>query len=254
MSATLSSTFRPLIRTNAFEAGSAKFRFSASAGSSKFTGQALRLAVRTPTTAKAAKLEICADDRLRLDNLSPLPGSRKKRTRKGRGHAAGQGATCGFGNRGQKARSGRGVRPGFEGGQMPLYRKVPKLKGIAGGMSAGRNKHVIMNLGQLNDGHFADGDVVNLETLKAKRMLKTNGRDRRLPLKILAEGDLSKPLKIEARSISDAAVEKIKAAGGTITILPAKNKSQGSKKKGNKRSRFSETSKIERLSKGTVTA
>lgn len=71
--------------------------------------------------------------RLRLDNLGPQPGSRKKPKRKGRGIAAGQGNSCGFGMRGQKSRSGPGVRRGFEGGQMPLYRRIPKLKGIAGG-------------------------------------------------------------------------------------------------------------------------
>lgn len=72
-------------------------------------------------------------ERFRLGNLSPQPGSRKRNKRKGRGIAAGQGASCGFGMRGQKSRSGSGVRPGFEGGQMPLYRRLPKLKGIAGG-------------------------------------------------------------------------------------------------------------------------
>lgn len=71
--------------------------------------------------------------RFRLDNLGPQPGSRKKQKRKGRGHAAGQGGSCGFGMRGQKSRSGPGVRRGFEGGQMPLYRRLPKLRGIAGG-------------------------------------------------------------------------------------------------------------------------
>ena len=71
--------------------------------------------------------------RFRLDNLGPQPGSRKRAKRKGRGISAGQGASCGFGMRGQKSRSGPGVRKGFEGGQMPLYRRIPKLRGIAGG-------------------------------------------------------------------------------------------------------------------------
>lgn len=73
-------------------------------------------------------------NRLRLNNLGPQPGSRKKNKRKGRGIAAGQGNSCGFGMRGQKSRSGPGVRKGFEGGQMPLYRRIPKLRGIAGGI------------------------------------------------------------------------------------------------------------------------
>lgn len=71
--------------------------------------------------------------RFRLNNLGPQPGSTKNRKRKGRGHSAGQGGSCGFGMRGQKSRSGPGVRKGFEGGQMPLYRRIPKLRGIAGG-------------------------------------------------------------------------------------------------------------------------
>lgn len=75
-------------------------------------------------------------ERFRLDNLGPQPGSRKKGKRKGRGISAGQGASCGFGMRGQKSRSGPGVRKGFEGGQMPLYRRIPKLRGIAGGNSS----------------------------------------------------------------------------------------------------------------------
>lgn len=74
-----------------------------------------------------------ANVRFRLDNLGPQPGSRKKAKRKGRGISAGQGGSCGFGMRGQKSRSGPGVRRGFEGGQMPLYRRIPKLRGIAGG-------------------------------------------------------------------------------------------------------------------------
>lgn len=76
---------------------------------------------------------LVASTRLRLDNLGPQPGSRKKAKRKGRGHAAGQGGSCGFGMRGQKSRSGPGIMRGFEGGQMPLYRRLPKLRGIAGG-------------------------------------------------------------------------------------------------------------------------
>lgn len=72
--------------------------------------------------------------RFRLDNLGPQPGSRKRPKRKGRGIAAGQGASCGFGMRGQKSRSGPGIMRGFEGGQMPLYRRLPKLRGIAGGI------------------------------------------------------------------------------------------------------------------------
>lgn len=88
--------------------------------------------------ASALPTAILPAARLRLDNLGPQPGSRKRRKRKGRGIAAGQGNSCGFGMRGQKSRSGPGVRKGFEGGQMPLYRRIPKLRGIAGGITKSR--------------------------------------------------------------------------------------------------------------------
>jgi large subunit ribosomal protein L15 len=83
----------------------------------------------------AAAAEAAPVEKFALDNLSPQKGSRRKPKRKGRGISAGQGASCGFGMRGQKSRSGPGVRRGFEGGQMPLYRRLPKLRGIAGGES-----------------------------------------------------------------------------------------------------------------------
>lgn len=78
-------------------------------------------------------VSVVQNARFRLNNLGPQPGATKKGKRKGRGHSAGQGGSCGFGMRGQKSRSGPGVRKGFEGGQMPLYRRIPKLRGIAGG-------------------------------------------------------------------------------------------------------------------------
>ncbi|GAB4840300.1 60S ribosomal protein L15 [Ancistrocladus abbreviatus] len=87
------------------------------------------------STSSARGPAAISDVRFRLDNLGPQPGSRKKGKRKGRGISAGQGKSCGFGMRGQKSRSGPGVRKGFEGGQMPLYRRIPKLRGIAGGMA-----------------------------------------------------------------------------------------------------------------------
>lgn len=83
--------------------------------------------------SQASPTSVADSVRFRLDNLGPQPGSRKKAKRKGRGISAGQGNSCGFGMRGQKSRSGPGVMKGFEGGQMPLYRRVPKLRGIAGG-------------------------------------------------------------------------------------------------------------------------
>ena len=97
------------------------------------------LTVKVPRASRAvAQTQVLAqqfDERFRLDNLAPEPGARRKKQRVGRGYGAGQGGSCGDGMRGQKARSGGGIRPGFEGGQMPLYRRLPKLRGIAGGAS-----------------------------------------------------------------------------------------------------------------------
>ena len=129
------------------------------------------------------------DERLRLHNLSPLPGSRRKPTRKGRGYGAGQGGTCGYGMRGQKARGGTGTSPGFEGGQTPMYRRFPKLKGIAGGMSAGKPKFVTVNVSDLAqalaDSKISAGQDVDLDTLKSVGLIKATGYYRNLPLKVL---------------------------------------------------------------------
>ncbi|PNY14556.1 50S ribosomal protein chloroplastic-like, partial [Trifolium pratense] len=122
--------------------------------------------------------------RFRLDNLGPQPGSRKKPKRKGRGISAGQGASCGFGMRGQKSRSGPGIMRGFEGGQMPLYRRLPKLRGIAGGMHAGLPKYVNVNLEDIENAGFEEGEEVSLETLTERRVINPSGRERKLPLKM----------------------------------------------------------------------
>ncbi|XP_020524300.1 50S ribosomal protein L15, chloroplastic isoform X2 [Amborella trichopoda] len=162
--------------------------------------------------------------RFRLNNLGPQPGSRKRQKRKGRGIAAGQGNSCGFGMRGQKSRSGPGVRAGFEGGQMPLYRRIPKLRGIAGGMHAGRPKFVPVNLKDIEAAGFKEGDEVSLESLKTKGLINPSGRERRLPLKILGEGELSAKLSIKARAFSASAKEKLESAGCTLTVLPGRKK------------------------------
>ncbi|KMT08312.1 hypothetical protein BVRB_6g141790 [Beta vulgaris subsp. vulgaris] len=164
------------------------------------------------------------ETRFRLDNLGPQPGSRKKGKRKGRGHAAGQGGSCGFGMRGQKSRSGPGVMKGFEGGQMPLYRRIPKLRGIAGGMRAGLPKYVPVNLRDIEVAGFKEGEEVSLESLKAKGIINPSGRERRLPLKILAEGEISTKLQIKARAFSESAKEKLEAAGCSVTVLPGRKK------------------------------
>ncbi|KAG6398929.1 hypothetical protein SASPL_140401 [Salvia splendens] len=175
-------------------------------------------------SAASAAQEASGSARFRLDNLGPQPGSRKKAKRKGRGHAAGQGGSCGFGMRGQKSRSGPGVRRGFEGGQMPLYRRIPKLRGIAGGMRAGLPKYLPVNLKDIADAGFQEGEEVSLESLKKKRLINPSGRERRLPLKILGDGDLTVKLDFKARAFSASAKEKIEAAGCSLTVLPGRKK------------------------------
>ncbi|KAF4360816.1 hypothetical protein CsatB_022031 [Cannabis sativa] len=162
--------------------------------------------------------------RFRLDNLGPQPGSRKKGKRKGRGIAAGQGNSCGFGMRGQKSRSGPGIRRGFEGGQMPLYRRIPKLRGIAGGMRAGVPKYLPVNLKDIEAAGFQEGDEVSLDTLKSKGLINPSGRERKLPLKILGDGELSVKLNIKARAFSEQAKEKLEAVGCSLTVLPGRKK------------------------------
>lgn len=162
--------------------------------------------------------------RLRLHNLGPQTGSRKKGKRKGRGIAAGQGGSCGFGMRGQKSRSGPGVRRGFEGGQMPLYRRIPKLRGIAGGMHAGLPKFVPVNLKDIAAAGFQEGEEVSLESLKKKGLINPSGRERTLPLKILGDGELSVKLNFKARAFSASAKEKLEASGCSLTVLPGRKK------------------------------
>ena len=101
-----------------------------------------------------------------LNTLKSKSGSRKKKLRKGRGIAAGQGASCGFGMRGQKSRSGRPTRPGFEGGQMPLYRRVPKLKHFE---IINQKSFSIVNLSKLSE--FKDSEIVNIDSLVKKKVL-----------------------------------------------------------------------------------
>ena len=145
-----------------------------------------------------------------LNSLKPNTGSRKKKLRKGRGIAAGQGASCGFGMRGQKSRSGRPTRPGFEGGQMPLYRRVPKLKHFE---IINQKKFSVINLEKLNK--FNEDEVVNLDSLVKKGLLFKP----KFPLKILGNGNIKVKLKVEAHSFTKSAKEKIEAAGGSCNVI-----------------------------------
>lgn len=185
-----------------------------------------RTATSAPRAARivAPVMATTADDaeRLRLNNLSPQPGAKKGPNRKGRGYGAGQGGTAGYGMRGQKSRSGSGIRPGFEGGQTPLYRKLPKLKGIAGGMGAGLPDFVTVNLRDLTI--FAEGEEVSLESLQERSILKLSGRDSRLPLKVLGTGEISTALTVKAAAFSESAKSKIEAAGGKAVEVHEKTK------------------------------
>ena len=145
-----------------------------------------------------------------LDNLKPQTGARRRKTRKGRGIAAGQGASCGFGMRGQKSRSGRPTRPGFEGGQMPLYRRVPKLKHFP---LVNPTEFTIINVGKLAD--LKAGSTVDLDSL-VKDGLVTSPKH---PLKVLGQGELSTKLTVRAAAFTAGARAKIEAAGGTCEIL-----------------------------------
>ncbi|MBQ9631447.1 MAG: 50S ribosomal protein L15 [Lachnospiraceae bacterium] len=145
---------------------------------------------------------------MKLHELSPAPGSVKDSFRKGRGPGSGNGKTAGKGHKGQNARSGGGVRPGFEGGQLPLYRKLPK-RGFKNRFAV---NYAIVNLSALNK--FEDGETVNLDKLMEAGIVKKplDG------LKVLGNGDLTKKLTVEAKVFSASAKEKIEAAGGKTEV------------------------------------
>ena len=143
---------------------------------------------------------------MKLNELSPAQGSAKAAYRKGRGAGSGNGKTAGKGHKGQNARSGGGVRVGFEGGQLPLYRKLPK-RGFKNRFAV---NYAIVNVDSLNA--FENGAVVDLEALKKARLVRKELDG----LKILGSGELTKALTVKATVFSATAKEKIEAAGGKI--------------------------------------
>jgi large subunit ribosomal protein L15 len=147
---------------------------------------------------------------MRIHDLGPKPGSKKKRKRIGRGISAGQGASGGFGMRGQKSRSGTGTKAGFEGGQMPLYRRVPKLKHFP---LINQKHYTIINVERL--AVLAPNTEVTLESLMSEGIVTANDG----PLKILGNGELNVPLTVKAAAFSKTAQAKIEAAGGTVSII-----------------------------------
>ncbi|NPV27011.1 MAG: 50S ribosomal protein L15 [Firmicutes bacterium] len=146
---------------------------------------------------------------MKLHELKPAPGARREPTRKGRGIGSGLGKTAGRGHKGQKARSGGGVRPGFEGGQMPLQRRTPKR----GFNNKFKKELVVINVRDLN--RFEDGTVVTPELLKKAGVIK-NIKD---GVKILATGELERALTVKVHGVSQAAAEKIVAAGGKVEVM-----------------------------------
>ncbi len=146
---------------------------------------------------------------MKLHELSPAEGSAKSAYRKGRGAGSGNGKTAGKGHKGQNARSGGGVRPGFEGGQIPLYRRLPK-RGFTNRFA---KVYAIVNVSDLN--RFNDGDTVDLAALLECGLVgkELDG------LKILGNGDITKKLTVKAKIFSAAAKEKIEAAGGKTEVV-----------------------------------
>ena len=141
-----------------------------------------------------------------LSRLKPPAGSRKKTKRVGRGPGSGLGKTCGRGQKGQKSRSGAGVGRGFEGGQMPAQRRMPKR----GFTNPFRKEFQVVNLGRLDA--FDDGAVVDPQALYTNGLIRKAGDD----IKILGKGELTKKLTIRAHAVSTSALEKIEKAGGTF--------------------------------------
>lgn len=146
---------------------------------------------------------------MKLHELSPAVGSAKKKFRKGRGPGSGNGKTAGKGHKGQNARSGGGVRPGFEGGQLPIYRRLPKR----GFNNRFAKEYAIINVGRLDA--FDNDAVVSIETLLENGMLNKELDG----LKILGNGELTKKLTVKAAIFSASAKEKIEAAGGKCEVV-----------------------------------
>jgi large subunit ribosomal protein L15 len=146
---------------------------------------------------------------MKLHELAPAEGSKKNKKRVGRGNGSGSGKTAGKGNKGQNSRSGGGVRPGFEGGQMPIHRRLPKR----GFTNIFKKNVAIINIRDLE--RFESGSVVDETLLIQKGLIK----GRRDSVKLLGKGDISHPLVVKVNSVSNGAREKIEAAGGTVEVV-----------------------------------
>jgi large subunit ribosomal protein L15 len=151
---------------------------------------------------------------VKLHDLQPAPGATKRRMRKGRGISAGKGKTAGRGHKGQNARAGGGVRPYFEGGQLPLVRRLPQKRGFRNRF---RVEYVPVNVGTIDQFVAASGvEVVTPQVLAQAGII----RKAALPVVILGDGELGHKLTVRAHRFSTSAREKIEAAGGSIDVLP----------------------------------
>lgn len=147
---------------------------------------------------------------MNINSLSPMEGSRTKSIRKGRGTASGLGKTSGRGQKGQNSRTGGGVRVGFEGGQMPLYRRLPKR----GFTNIFKKEYSIVNVGDLN--FVEDGAIVDEAMLFENRVIGKMGKD---GLKVLGNGEITKNITIKCAKITESAKEKIEKIGGKVEVL-----------------------------------
>ncbi len=171
---------------------------------------------RRADTATVEKLNDAENTEFTFDNLTSAPGSRQNKKRKGRGIAAGQGATCGFGMRGQKSRSGRPTRAGFEGGQQPLYRRLPKFVGRPTGPGHTKTIYNIIKLEELNG--VGAGETVSYDSLLAAKA--TTKSKHGIHKVVVGKNDFTaKDITVQAHAFTASAKEAIEAAGGKCQIL-----------------------------------
>ncbi len=147
-----------------------------------------------------------------LSNLKPYAGSKMKKKRVGRGESSGLGKTAGRGRKGAQSRSGGGVKPGFEGGQTPLYKRLPKLKGFK---ALEKKSYVIINLSEIER---LGEETINIDILKNIKYFSKNVSE----LKVLGVGNLSKKVTVQAHYFSQKAIESIKLAGGSVEVVNGK--------------------------------
>lgn len=145
---------------------------------------------------------------MQINDLSPAPGSRTSRKRVGRGHGSGKGGRSGRGDKGQLSRAGGGKGPGFEGGQNPLYMRLPKLPGFKNRF---RVEYAVVNVSRL-EAIYEAGDTVDIDSLHAKGVIKS----KTVPVKVLGDGEITKSLTVRVDKVSGTAKAKIEAAGGKV--------------------------------------